>query len=228
MRGSLCLLVALCSCIRGPELYPDHLSIFEDAPPAVQRVVFTDFYQLSAPKSVKSSVETMPNDPKANKIIDISAEMAERLSLEGVSSEAKEGFSPMELLPGDVLIRGVLAKRNQGSRAGRAFSIASTVAIGGFLFLLFQALPVTNIYTIDCKYNYFVEVVGPKGKVLLHKEGEILAEYTTRLITTKNGKCQAPNQKTMERIKTNLSQDLAEFLLTNQQPSSQPTTAPAP
>lgn len=224
-RWSLCLLLALCSCIRGPELYPDHLPISETAP-TVRKVIFTDFYQLSAPRSVKSSVEKMPDHPKANRVVDISEEMAERLSLEGVTSEAKAGFSPMELLPDEVLIRGVLAKRNQGTRAGRAFAIVSTVAVGWFLYALFQAIPVTNNYSIECKYDYFIEVVGPKGKLLLQKKGEILAEYTTRVVTSKTGKCQAPNKKTLDQIKANLSVDLALFLLSGQQPASQPATAP--
>jgi hypothetical protein len=226
MRSLVVGLLLLCSCMRGPVLYPDHL-VLEGSPPLIKRAIFSNFYQLNAPKKLDVSIENMPKHDKARSVVDISAEMAERLSIEGVTSEARSGFSPLDLNAGEVLISGVFVKHGQGKRVGRVYAVVATIAVGWFLYAIAQVLPVANVYTIECRHEYFIEVIGPDGKPLFQKEGEIIAEYTTNFVTSRSGKCQAPNKKAVELIKKNITQDLADYFITKAPPQTLPSTQPA-
>jgi hypothetical protein len=113
---------------------------------------------------------------------------------------------------------------------GRAYAAIATVTVGWLLYTIATILPVTQVYTVECRHEYFLEVIGPKAKPLLQKKGEILVEYTTNLVTLQSGKCQAPNKKAVALLKENVSRDLADYFLSNPQtlPSRQPTSTSAP
>jgi hypothetical protein len=226
MRWYGVALLLISACFRGPELYPDHLTLSGSAP-GIRRAIFSDFYQLTAGKKAKVSTKNLPDNSKAKDVIDISAEMAERLSLEGLTSEARDNFSAMDLKTDEVLIRGVIANRPQRGFGGLVLAVASSVTIGVFLYLYFRAVPVTNIYQIECKYEYFIEAINSRGKTVFELKGEIIAEHTTRWVTSKSGKCQMPNKQTLERIKINMTQDLADYFISNA-PSTAPTSTSLP
>jgi hypothetical protein len=225
MRVRAVWLLALSACVRGPELYPDTLSLPAGAP-AVRRVFVSGFYQLAAPRAVDVAVERMPESPRVAKKVDVAEEMAARLSAAGLPSEARADLLPGELKSGEVLLRGVLAKRGREGGVGWIFAAVPTVATAWLFYALAKIMPVTTPYTFDCRYEYYVEIVGPGGRVVLAKRGEITAEYSTTIPTAKLGKCQAPSPRAFSRLKAAVVADLADYLAPVE-PSSAPASAPA-
>lgn len=209
-------LVPLVGCVRGPVLYPDDLALGSGGSPT-RRVIVGEFYQTSLPDRVNVSLKDAELSGKSRyqNVTDI---MAAQISQAGVSSQAIPGFKASQLKEGEVLLRGVLARRGREGKHKWA-NVAVPVATAVVLNLVGGVLPITLPFTFTCRYEYLVEITDREGRVLASQVGEIFADYRSVWVTAALGKCGAASQKTYAKLREHLADNIAELLVsTNPMP----------
>jgi hypothetical protein len=179
MKTSLVTLVLFLSiltiagCMLGPDIVP---SI--DVPPNPgllkgKKIIVSGFVKSYRDVSITRSIE-ISRMLESARVQDISLIVANHLTSKGIVAEARSGFSPEQLEGEQLLLRGaaISAPLNKTNIPGFLLSCCSLFMVGMILPNPFPMYSGSDFY-------YRLEVVGPKGRILL-QTGDMHAEISYR------------------------------------------------
>lgn len=172
------------SCARGLRYEPVVTLPTPEALSGVRSVVVSGFLASERETSITHS-EVIEETLESVNVHDISSEIASGLRERGIRAEARVGFRPSGLQPGQVLIRGAIMKRRNTDRTNPAGLFTDFVLLfgtGGIVGLILPS-PITMSPTQE--YSYRAEVIDADGRIRMQSgQRETAGIYQTNYIAS--------------------------------------------
>jgi len=172
------------SCARGLHYEPVVSLPMPEASSGVRSVVVSGFLASERETSITHS-EVIEETLESVNVHDISSEIASGLRERGIHAEARVGFRPSGLQPGQVLVRGAVMKRRNRDRTNPAGLFADFFLLFGTGGIVGLILPSPITMSPSQEYAYRAEVIDADGRIIMQSgQRETAGIYQTNYIVS--------------------------------------------
>jgi hypothetical protein len=175
---------AASGCARGLHYEPVVSLPIPEALSGVRSVVVSGFLASERETSITHS-EMIEETLESVNVHDISSEIASGLRERGIHAEARVGFRPSLLQPGQVLVRGAVMKRRNGNKTNPAGLFADFFLLFGTGGIVGLLLPSPITISPSQEYAYRAEVIDADGRIIMQSgQRETTGIYQTNYIVS--------------------------------------------